>query len=159
MFDIRSRVLSAARWVSILPLPRVVRAAESGTGKPMRSSACRRAWTFGRVWIRRARSRRCSEHDLGTHIDGIAAVAALVGADLVVGGPVHIVEHQPRPVVQIPVNAEGPGIALADMTSIWTEIVARKKYLDLTGNGLNHPNDFGHRLYAGVILATIGGKP
>ena len=31
---------------------------------------------------------------------------------------------------------------------------ARRTY-DLTGNGLNHPNDFGHRLYAQVILALL----
>jgi len=28
----------------------------------------------------------------------------------------------------------------------------RKTHHDLTGNGINHPNDFGHRLYAQVIL-------
>jgi lysophospholipase L1-like esterase len=49
----------------------------------------------------------------------------------------------------------GEGVALADVTSVWTEIVRRKKYLDLSGNGLNHPNDFGHRLYAQVILALL----
>jgi hypothetical protein len=26
---------------------------------------------------------------------------------------------------------------------------------DLTGNGLNHPNDFGHRLYAQGVLELI----
>jgi hypothetical protein len=36
-------------------------------------------------------------------------------------------------------------------------VAARKTYLSLTGNGLNHPNDFGHRLYADVVLAVIGG--
>ncbi len=49
-----------------------------------------------------------------------------------------------------------PGLAVADVTSIWTWIVERKKFLDLTGNGVNHPNDFGHRLYADVILALLG---
>lgn len=48
-----------------------------------------------------------------------------------------------------------PGIAVADVTSVWSWIVARKKFLDLAGNGVNHPNDFGHRLYADVILALI----
>ncbi len=51
----------------------------------------------------------------------------------------------------------GPGIALADVTSAWTAVESRKKHFDLTGNGLNHPNDFGHRLYAETILAVIGG--
>jgi lysophospholipase L1-like esterase len=49
----------------------------------------------------------------------------------------------------------GPGIALADMTSIWAELLKRKKYWDLTGNGVNHPNDFGHRVYAEVLSSLL----
>ena len=49
----------------------------------------------------------------------------------------------------------GDGVALADVTATWTRIVARKNPLDLSGNGLNHPNDFGHRIYAQVILERI----
>ncbi len=52
----------------------------------------------------------------------------------------------------------GPGIAFANVTSVWSAIVERKNYLDLSGNGLNHPNDYGHRLYAGVVLAVVGGE-
>ena len=47
----------------------------------------------------------------------------------------------------------GPGRALADMTTLWLELLKRKSPYDLSGNGLNHPNDFGHRLYAQTILA------
>jgi lysophospholipase L1-like esterase len=50
---------------------------------------------------------------------------------------------------------QGEGIGLADVTAVWTEVLKHKAYLDLTGNGLNHPNDFGHRLYAQVILAAL----
>lgn len=50
---------------------------------------------------------------------------------------------------------ETDGLVVADVTSVWTQLVARKKFVDLTGNGLNHPNDFGHRLYAQVIGATL----
>jgi len=49
----------------------------------------------------------------------------------------------------------GDGVALADVTATWTRIVARKNPLDLSGNGLNHPNDFGHRVYAQVILDRL----
>jgi acyl-CoA thioesterase-1 len=49
----------------------------------------------------------------------------------------------------------GPGIALADVTQVWTLLLKQKHDLDLTGNGLNHPNDFGHRLYAQVILELL----
>lgn len=51
-----------------------------------------------------------------------------------------------------------PGIALADMTSIWTEFLSRKQDWDLTGNGVNHPNDFGHRVYA-QVLSTLLAPP
>ena len=48
-----------------------------------------------------------------------------------------------------------PGIALADMTSVWHEFLLRKSDHDLTGNGVNHPNDFGHRVYAQVLSALL----
>lgn len=48
-----------------------------------------------------------------------------------------------------------PGIALADITSVWAEFLNRKKDSDLTGNGVNHPNDFGHRVYAQVLAALL----
>ena len=50
----------------------------------------------------------------------------------------------------------GPGVAFADVTTTWTAISDRKKHMDISGNGLNHPNDYGHRIYADVILKTIG---
>jgi len=49
----------------------------------------------------------------------------------------------------------GPGVALADLTSIWSRFEERKRDCDQTGNGVNHPNDFGHRVYAQVISALL----
>ena len=49
----------------------------------------------------------------------------------------------------------GPGIVLADVTSIWETMLTSKHDFDLIGNGLNHPNDFGHRLYAQTILGLL----
>ena len=49
----------------------------------------------------------------------------------------------------------GTGIVLADVTGLWTRMVARKDPHDLSGNGLNHPNDFGHRIYAQTILYQL----
>ncbi|MEN6493091.1 MAG: SGNH/GDSL hydrolase family protein [Thermoguttaceae bacterium] len=49
----------------------------------------------------------------------------------------------------------GPGVALADMTSIWAELLRHKKDWDMTGNGVNHPNDFGHRIYAQVLSTLL----
>ncbi|MEX0642862.1 MAG: SGNH/GDSL hydrolase family protein, partial [Pirellulales bacterium] len=37
----------------------------------------------------------------------------------------------------------GPGVALADMTTIRAEMLKSKSYYDHTGNGVNHTNDFG----------------
>ncbi|MBS0263603.1 MAG: SGNH/GDSL hydrolase family protein [Planctomycetes bacterium] len=47
-----------------------------------------------------------------------------------------------------------PGIALADLTAIWTGFLELKQDWDQTGNGVNHPNDFGHRVYT-QVLATL----
>jgi acyl-CoA thioesterase I len=49
----------------------------------------------------------------------------------------------------------GPGVALADVTSVWLDVMQTKKFLDLTGNGVNHPNDFGHRVYTDVICGLL----
>ncbi len=48
-----------------------------------------------------------------------------------------------------------PGIALADLTSIWNGFLELKHDWDQTGNGVNHPNDFGHRVYAQTILTLL----
>ncbi|MBY0589409.1 hypothetical protein K2X85_19715 [bacterium] len=49
----------------------------------------------------------------------------------------------------------GPRVSLADVTAAWQTLLAHKHDLDLTGNGLNHPNDFGHRIYAQSILSLL----
>lgn len=48
-----------------------------------------------------------------------------------------------------------PGVVLADVTSAWTGLLKHKNFIDITGNGVNHPNDFGHRVYAQVIAALL----
>ena len=48
-----------------------------------------------------------------------------------------------------------PGVALADLTSIWSGFLELKQDWDQTGNGVNHPNDFGHRVYAQVISTLL----
>lgn len=49
----------------------------------------------------------------------------------------------------------GPGVAMANLTDLWNVLLTRKREVDLQGNGVNHPNDFGHRLYAQAILALL----
>ena len=41
------------------------------------------------------------------------------------------------------------------LPAVWELMLKNKHDLDLTGNGLNHPNDFGHRLYAQAILSVL----
>ena len=50
---------------------------------------------------------------------------------------------------------EGPGVVLADVTSVWRRLLERKRLHDLTGNGVNHPNDYGHRVYAQTLLGLL----
>lgn len=49
----------------------------------------------------------------------------------------------------------GNGVVLADVTSLWLAVRQHKLFFDITGNGLNHPNDFGQRLYAQVLTALL----
>jgi lysophospholipase L1-like esterase len=53
----------------------------------------------------------------------------------------------------------GENAVLADCTEMWTDLLKVKKFHDLTGNGVNHPNDFGHRIYAQVILQLFVDLP
>src|SRR5262249_17218604 len=50
----------------------------------------------------------------------------------------------------------GEGVALADVTRLWTDLIVQKNPHDLSGNGWNHPNDFGHCIFAQPILAVLG---
>lgn len=51
---------------------------------------------------------------------------------------------------------EGPGVAVANVTSVWDELMKSKRFTDLSGNNVNHPNDFSHRVYAQVIVQLFG---
>jgi acyl-CoA thioesterase I len=70
-----------------------------------------------------------------------------------------------KPPEQFPLHRDAlaslvsPGTALCDVTSIWGKLLERKRFVDLTGNGVNHPNDFGHRLYAQAILGLMVDVP
>lgn len=47
------------------------------------------------------------------------------------------------------------GIVVVDMTSIHSELLKYKTYQDMTGNDINHPNDFLIRWYAQEILSSL----
>ena len=49
-----------------------------------------------------------------------------------------------------------PNVAIVDMTNIHLDLIkAGKKFVDMTANCVNHPNDFIARIYAQEILKTI----
>ncbi len=48
----------------------------------------------------------------------------------------------------------GRGVALADMTALFEAMLQRKRWHDVA-SGINHPNDFSHRLYAQTILGLL----
>lgn len=52
-------------------------------------------------------------------------------------------------------SLQGPGVAVADVTALHAELLKTKTYLDLTGNNVNHPNDFLIRCYAQAINALL----
>ncbi len=44
-----------------------------------------------------------------------------------------------------------PSAAAADVNTFWKSVSRGKCFFDMTGNGVNHPNDYGHRIYAQVL--------
>ena len=54
-------------------------------------------------------------------------------------------------------NGEGVPCGVAKMTSVSAEILKRKRFIDITGNNINHPNDYLSRVYAAVLLQTLTG--
>jgi Lysophospholipase L1 and related esterases len=52
-------------------------------------------------------------------------------------------------------SLEAEGVAFCDVLTPWDHLVSRKGFHSLTGNGVNHPNDFGHRLYAEVLIRRL----
>ena len=48
-----------------------------------------------------------------------------------------------------------PGCAVADLHRLWCTILEKKDFYDLTGNGVNHPNDYGHRVYCAALESVF----
>ncbi|MFD0714683.1 DUF5722 domain-containing protein [Paenibacillus sp. GCM10027626] len=49
----------------------------------------------------------------------------------------------------------GTGIVTADMTNVHQELLQHKRFADMTGNNINHPNDFLSRWYAQFIAGLL----
>lgn len=53
-------------------------------------------------------------------------------------------------------RADGSIVYEAGKDYTWEKLLTRKNFADLSGNNVNHPNDFGHRLYAEVLFTIFG---
>ncbi|MBF0431005.1 MAG: T9SS type A sorting domain-containing protein [Fibrobacteria bacterium] len=49
----------------------------------------------------------------------------------------------------------GEGVVLADITSVHQELLKQKHFRDMTGNNINHPNDFLVRWYAQQVSSLL----
>ena len=49
-----------------------------------------------------------------------------------------------------------PYVAICDMTHMHLDLLKRKAFKDMSGNNINHPNDFLIRIYAQTILSALG---
>jgi hypothetical protein len=47
------------------------------------------------------------------------------------------------------------GVAFMNMTEIHQYLLTKKLFRDMTGNNINHPNDFLARAYAQTLLKTM----
>ena len=54
-------------------------------------------------------------------------------------------------------SLETEGVVVADMTTFHEHLLTRKRYCDMSGNNVNHPNDFLARAYAQVMWQTVAG--
>jgi hypothetical protein len=52
-------------------------------------------------------------------------------------------------------SLQGPGVAVADVQSVHASLLKHKRYVDMTGNNVNHTNDFLTRVYAQVVSALL----
>lgn len=50
---------------------------------------------------------------------------------------------------------EKEGVAIADFYNLQKELLEQKRFIDMTGNNLNHPNDFLIRCHAQVLAAML----
>ena len=47
------------------------------------------------------------------------------------------------------------GVAVADVRAVHERLLKQKRFIDMTGNNVNHPNDFLIRIYAQTILQKL----
>ncbi|MBE5742984.1 MAG: hypothetical protein E7360_06710 [Clostridiales bacterium] len=50
------------------------------------------------------------------------------------------------------------GLCVANVTKLHKQLLEYKRYYDMTGNNVNHPNDFLSRVYAQAVFQTVCGN-
>ena len=53
------------------------------------------------------------------------------------------------------IAADSTGIAVANITDMHRYLLSKKRFLDLTSNNVNHPNDFFYRCYAQFLMEML----
>jgi len=56
-------------------------------------------------------------------------------------------------------SLQGTGVAFVDMTALHSKLLERKPYIDMSGNNVNHPNDYLVRWYAQMIGGLLAPPP
>lgn len=72
--------------------------------------------------------------------------APFVGNQALFGDPLRQLAADP---------ALGGGMAVADIAAMQRALHSRKRFIDTTGNHVNHPNDFFHRCYAQYLFGML----
>lgn len=94
-------------------------------------------------------------------VEFILAATSLPNPEVILGGP-----SPTDPTMRLEARYQGecgaalesltcPGVALADFGDLQRGLLTRKRYWDITGNNVNHPNDFFCRLHAHVVDALL----
>lgn len=82
-------------------------------------------------------------------------IATSLPNELAATAPFHFWAHQDEYADSLrPLCKEG--VVLADVQEVQRELQKKKRYVDLTGNWLNHPNDYLARVQAQVLAAVLG---
>lgn len=64
------------------------------------------------------------------------------------------IQKQYLPILE---SLEREGVVVADMTTYHESLLAHKRFYDMSGNNVNHPNDFLARAYAHLLWQTVIG--
>lgn len=81
-------------------------------------------------------------------------VATTLPHPLAATPPIYFCAHQSEYAEALS-GLTGPGVGLADVQSVQKELMKRKRYADISGNWLNHPNDYLVRVQAQTIAAAL----